>query len=634
MSNSDPAFVTQRLSYAVNVLGFGVDPEGNDDSSAGFKAAIEVCRDRNYSTLHVPAGVYKISAYGVDTGCTQTGICLDNLAGLCIRGDGSDRGGGAAQVGTVIRFQLPAAGKVGFGIKGSEAIRFENLTIEGSEDESGTNAAIGVRIESVPAGMDPAKLASAIQFQNVTFRHCDIAVQTEASTADCSQLAFHDCDFSGNRIGFQCQDTGAVSHKFVGCVGGGEPISDSAFQGMDVMFDLPLGGNISVLGFAGQNIEVLVKAGSGSGSTGWNLLHNVRLEQIGNDDDLLWGNDHRTTLYFANSSDASTNQRTEFDGIVITPPEAGDPLDDGTPRVALLKGHTVVLRNASNVGTYQLATTTSPLLDFRDTGTFEGGTLRCYNVSVPFEARLDRDDVPDDGFYSFRECNDDNVPYPDLLHKPLYGPNYLMKVESHCWSVGDGLNGVRERTLGSGSVTAVAPNDVYRAGVLECATATSLDVAALSSATNALKFRGGEWRCQLSLRLTATGSTDNVVRAGFGDNDLASPGNNGVYFLYTGGSNWNVAGASGSTPGSGSTAVADTNWHTFEIVVDAAGACTFYIDGSEVGTRTAPASTVPVGLLPLQVQNTNAGETDGLAIQIDYYKYTFRPDTVGDMYPE
>ena len=59
---SDPSFVANRLSFSVNVIGFGADPTGVEDSGPAFAAAIAVCRERNYSTLHVPAGVYKISS--------------------------------------------------------------------------------------------------------------------------------------------------------------------------------------------------------------------------------------------------------------------------------------------------------------------------------------------------------------------------------------------------------------------------------------------------------------------------------------------------------------------------------------------------------------------------------------------
>ena len=120
---SDPTFVTQRLSYAVSVIGFGADPTGFEDSGAAFAAAIEACRERNYSTLHVPAGKYKISSFSPEgSGCAGTekvGWCLSNLNGLCIRGDGAFRSGGADETGTTIEFQfLEDAGAVGIGIKG------------------------------------------------------------------------------------------------------------------------------------------------------------------------------------------------------------------------------------------------------------------------------------------------------------------------------------------------------------------------------------------------------------------------------------------------------------------------------------------------------------------------------------
>lgn len=65
---SNPKFVTDRLSFSVSVIGFGADPTGAADSGPAFEAAVEECRTRNFSTLHIPAGVYKISSFGGGVG--------------------------------------------------------------------------------------------------------------------------------------------------------------------------------------------------------------------------------------------------------------------------------------------------------------------------------------------------------------------------------------------------------------------------------------------------------------------------------------------------------------------------------------------------------------------------------------
>lgn len=637
---SDPKFVTDRLSYAVSVIGFGADPDGIEDSSAAFAAAIAVCRERNYSTLHVPAGVYELRTF-----TNNIGWLLEGLSGLCIRGDGIFRSGSADQVGTRIRFKTTTADQIGISIKGSEAIRFENVLIQGAVDKNVATPVIGVRVESVPAaGMEPAKRASGIQFHNCSFLWCEIAVQT-ANTEANSELAFYDCLFNSNHIGFQTLSSGSIAHRFIGCVGGGSAgLDDDPYQGMDVMFDLVDGGNITVVGFGGQNMLNLVRVGAGSGSVGWNLLHNIRLEQFGNGGTNTWGNEFRIRLYeAAEASSATSGQRTEFDGIVITPPGAGEVPETGASRFSILDGHTVVVRNASRAASYQLASPTAPLLEFKSTGGTAGGTFRAFNVTVPLDARLDRTTVPALGRYSFHECNNDNVPYPDRLHPPLYGPNYLMDVEYHCWAVGDALVGVNAFSPATGNdVVVVDPSSTSRSGVIECKTTVN-GHATLISHTGAMRPGASTWRFQASVRVTATvdgrGDPEFEVRLGFGDKADAEP-DNGVYFRYRNGVNGDRWEAVMRWDGGTESAIdtdepKDEDWHTFEIEVDeAGGTATFYIDGNRIVTQPAdtPSANSETGLMPLQF--VRVGGTGTKSAEIDYYKYQIRPANVGEMFPE
>ncbi|MEZ6235629.1 MAG: hypothetical protein R3B68_15695 [Phycisphaerales bacterium] len=538
------------------------------------------------------------------------------------------------------------ADRIGIGIKGSEAIRFENLVIQGAASNASMTPVIGVRVESVPAmGMEPAKRASGIQFHNCAFLWCEIAVQTANSEAN-GELSFYDCLFNSNHIGFQTLSGGAIAHKFIGCVGGGSAGVDAdPYQGMNVMFDLVGGGNITVVGFGGQNMLSLVRVGAGSGDVGWNLLHNIRLEQFGNGDDNNWGNDNRIRLYDASAaSTASSGQRTEFDGIVITPPGAGSVNPGGASRFALLDGHTVVVRNASRAASYQLASPTAPLLEFKSSGGTAGGTFRAFNVTVPLDARLDRTMVPALGRYSFHECNNDNVPYPDRLHPPLYGPNYLMDVEYHCWAVGDALVGVNASSPAAGNdVEVVDPSNTNRAGVIECKTTVS-GHATLISHTGAMRPGASTWRFQGSVRVTATpsGGVEGLqfaVRLGFGDSASGEPAN-GVYFRYQNAVNgdrweavmrWNGGTESAIDTGKDK----DEEWHTFEIEVDEAGStATFYIDGERITTQptATPTSASATGLMPLQFVRIAGSGTK--SAEIDYYKYQITPTSVGDMFPE
>ncbi|MCB9840237.1 MAG: hypothetical protein H6809_01125 [Phycisphaeraceae bacterium] len=531
----------------------------------------------------------------------------------------------------------------GIGIKGSRGLRFENLTIQGAPSETATNQAIGVLIETVSGAS-----TTGIIFENVAFRWCKVAVRT-ADTNNNSELSFYDCLFNENLIGFQCLNHQALVHKFIGCVGGGNAGDDeissgvpNQYQAMECMFDLTKGGNITVVGFGGHNIETFVKVGDAGGNTGWNLFHNIRLEQAGDDDENTWGNTHRTKLYAAVAAGGATNgQRTEFDGIVITPPGMGTPYDGGTTRFSLLDGHTVVVRNASRAaGTYQFATPASKLVDFPSSGT-RGGTIRCFNVQVAEDARLDRADVPSIARYSFTECNDDNVPYPDLLHPPLYGPNYLMSVESHCFALGEGLQGVAPIEEGGGTVTSVTPSDSSHAGVIGANTNADGDVAGLAGSTNAILLEGGSWRFQAAIRVpTASASGDSfVVRVGFGDIATAEPAN-ALYFECTdtvNSGNWRaIVRESGSTTQSITSSVAPTAWRTLEFLIDDAGDCRCFIDGVEIDpAQTLTVPSAALGLLPLQIERTTPiSEGNERRAEIDYYKYEFRPTSRGAMYPE
>lgn len=575
------------------------------------------------------------------------GWCLSFLAGLVIRGDGANRGGGADEVGTTIVFDLQFPGEppvpfpIGIGIKGCSALRFENLTIQGAPSATSTHVSIGVGIET----LDGAS-TTGIQFQNVTFRWCAIAVQT-ANTNNNSELAFYDCLFNANHIGFQCLNDQALVHKFIGCVGGGDAGPDligedpNPWQGMETMFDLTSGGNITVIGFGGQNIETLVKVGNGGGNIGWNLFHNVRLEQFGDDNLSTWGNTHRTKLYLAvMSSGEGHGQNTEFNGVVITPPGMGDIFEGGITRFSLLRGHNVVLKNASRTPTSQFATVDAMLLDFPTVGGSDrGGTLLVYNASVPFDARLDRDDVPSDGCYFFENCNEDALPYPDRLHPPLYGPNYLMSVEYHCWTVDDGLNGVQAFKSGSGSsVGNVAPSDEFRAGVIQCYT-EGTGWATLMSYPECIRPGASEWWFQASVRVTAdyvTESTEYRVCLGFGDSESDQPDNGPYFRFFNTDTNWMAVLAwNGSRDVVDTGIPKDEDWHTFEIVTIGGGSgAEFYIDGEHVATASQSYDFgEPTGLLPLQFRRL-AAEAEGLAAEIDYYKYQIRPATPSPMYPQ
>jgi len=644
MSSSEPAFV-KRLSAEVNVLAFGADPTGVADCTAAFNAAIAECKTRNYSTLYVPAGKYLFTTTDTIPWITpppaappQSAWQMIDVSGLCIRGDGALRSTSQENlfVGTTLIFKIPPTGsplvtRVGLILSNCTGIRFENITFHGGVEVAGvaparSTRAIGVRIESPNYG------SAGIQFQNCAFQYCDVAVQTGLTNKH-SELALYDCSFQSCVVGFQSLNNQALVQKFIGCTGGGNG-SEVESGDMDVMFDLEAGGNITVVGFGGGNMRTFVRVGPGGPNIGWNNFYNVRLEEQVPFSDL-----NRMKIYDAiDSASLDGGQRSAFHGFVIVR-TLGEALN--VARFNLFQGHEVYVWNIGRSSSHPIATPAAPLLRFPMPELAErGGIFRCYGSNVPFDSRLDRDDVPPGASYSFDDCNEQLVPYPDRSHPPLSAPNYLAVAESHCWSV-QGLRDVAPATTSGGVVDDAAPSDSARFGVIRCNTPSN-GSAALVSHTSAMRRGGGAWRFEAAARVTAvhdeTLGSEFSVRLGFGDVPSGEP-DNGAYcrFVDQGNDNqWEgVLRWFGATP-----VVVDTNvtkdqsWHTFEIEVNPAGTVAeFYIDGQHVGTATnSIAQSDPLGLMPLQIVRV-AGES-AKGAEIDFFKFSCRPTVPEPLYPQ
>lgn len=621
---SDPTFVQERLSYSISVIGFGADPTGVNNSRDAIQAAIDACKaQKNYSTLHIPAGTYRIASSTPG----DVGLLFEEINGLLIRGDGSLRSTSTTHeanfVGTTLIFELDP-GSTSIHIKACMGLRFQDLTIAGGPDDDDTTWSNGALIESINGYIG----TTGITFQNCVFRWCLTCVETGNNTNN-SELAFYDTVFQFSSVGFKSGHNQALVQKFIGCVGGG---GDGASDGMDTMFDLTDGGNITVVGFGGGNMTNFVKVGTGGANIGWNQFLNTRLEARGD-----WASSNRIKLYKAETPGGSSSgaQRTLFSGMVI----AGDnEADNGVTRFTLLQGHEVVAWNLGRNATDEFVTTTSRLVDFPTGGvTNPGGSFRCYASDIPEDSRLNRAAVPAAARYSFNDCQEDMVPYADLLQPPLYGPNYLMNISSHCWATDDGLEGVNAYDSPGNMVENVPPSDVYRAGVIGCRSFTTGFVA-LASAPNALKFGGGDWRCRLGARLDDLSSDGSryVARLGFGDDADAQPPN-GLFFRYSDNLNsgkWQLVTRISTTETAQDSGVtADTSWHSFEILVDSSGNARFFIDGVQRGT-TLTAPSAATGLLPAQLERVTDEHAGEQRLELDYYRYDYRPTTVLATYPE
>lgn len=119
------------------------------------------------------------------------------------------------------------------------------------------------------------------------------------------------------------------------------------------------------------------------------------------------------------------------------------------------------------------------------------------------------------------------------------------------------------------------------------------------------------WVCKLSQ--LSNGTNRFYLAIGIGDMTGDTP-NNGVFFQYIdniNSGNWQICASSASVQTSTNTSVAaDTNWHNFGIVVNAAASSISYtIDGVSVGTVTTNIPTVQ--LSPSFSFNNNGSYTSG-----------------------
>ncbi len=200
------------------------------------------------------------------------------------------------------------------------------------------------------------------------------------------------------------------------------------------------------------------------------------------------------------------------------------------------------------------------------------------------------------------------------------------------YSGGNPFNGGVVPVTSNGSV-ANTNGDIGHPGcVLLSTTTNAAGRAALytNSASGPIALSGGSIRFGVVAKLTTLSDGTNTYTARHGICDSATgDGNHGIFFRYTDGVNsgkWQLVGRDGTSETGvvDSGVTADTNWHTFEWEVNAAGtSCTFYIDGTSVGTVTTdlPASTRRMGLLPGGIYKS-LGAT-ARTMQIDAYWYIF-----------
>ena len=108
----NPQFPTDDVVVIdYNVVDYGADPNGVNDSTSAIQRAIDDCYQTGGGTVWLPADTYKVSS------------TLYVRAFVTLRGDRRDPDSGSGSYGTVIRAEL-ASGETGpvlFEISGSAA---------------------------------------------------------------------------------------------------------------------------------------------------------------------------------------------------------------------------------------------------------------------------------------------------------------------------------------------------------------------------------------------------------------------------------------------------------------------------------------------------------------------------------
>ena len=83
-SFSNSRLVQNRLSFSVNVMGYGADSTGVNDCSVAFQAAINECRTRDYATLLIPASDYR---FDLDVATARKATCYIDVVRLSVTQD-------------------------------------------------------------------------------------------------------------------------------------------------------------------------------------------------------------------------------------------------------------------------------------------------------------------------------------------------------------------------------------------------------------------------------------------------------------------------------------------------------------------------------------------------------------------
>lgn len=191
---------------------------------------------------------------------------------------------------------------------------------------------------------------------------------------------------------------------------------------------------------------------------------------------------------------------------------------------------------------------------------------------------------------------------------------------------------VGQVVTGTAAATSAGTADSGHPGVIRCSSgSTASGQCALGGAGSpGLILGGGEYRQATVFKIIALsdGTQSFRCRIGLVDAFASNPATNEVVFRYTHSVNsgmWQaVTRAAGSETVSDTGVTADTNWHRYEIVVNADRTeVKFYIDGTLVATSSATIPSAPVTQVVGQIQKTLGSTARTVDIDAYYWQHRF-----------
>lgn len=517
---------------------------------------------------------------------------------------------------------------------------------------SGTATIGSYAISSVSAGSITLGSSASSGTASVEYHIAGPDTTEACVNANCSEIVLNQPQFRRCTDGYRIEHNQAINHILI------QPqfteISEYAIYQNN-------GGNIIVLQPTSYDIDKLVGVCQGSGITGPIICMGTRIDGQGT---------YRTRVYDYTGLGAGTQHAMFLGGAMV------DDVRDAGTNAAFVFGEHNHLWVTNFQGVVRASGNTGPLFASAANG---NKTIIVQQTSVPGESlgSVDRAQlmgtIGTGTQWRLQGMIDDGSTVSGNRSRFLADAEYPRvngRSSTHRYIVESDFESVEcapFKAVSTGTAATVdeaQPWAAYNVGILQPDTGTdSTGAAGIITATNSVIFGGGRWRIEVLARLiqlsVASGglpdptnvtipyggttgtegagdSDDNdaneyfTVRIGFADNALAAP-TNGALFLYSeGNANWQCVtiSASGSTTTTDSGVTADQSVALFEIQVNPAGtSVTFYINGTLVATHTTniPASTEPVGMMPISIVKT-AGNSNRYT-HVDYAKYELIPST-------